>query len=53
MNINQDQRKMAKENPKDIDENQVKDVTRPVISHGLLLLPTDFQLFRGESHSWS
>ena len=53
MNINQDQGGMAKENPKDIDENQVEDVTHPVISHGLPLLPTDFQPFRGESHSRS
>ena len=53
MNINQNQGEMADENLEDIDENQVENVTRPVISHELFLLPINFQSFRSESYSRS
>lgn len=54
MGINKEQGGIADGAAEDIEEGHIERVTNPVTSHGLPLLPTDFQPVEGENHprSW-
>ncbi|MCJ1430475.1 hypothetical protein MMC29_008393 [Sticta canariensis] len=53
METNTESGGIAEEATEDLDEDEIERVTHPVTSHGLPVLPNDFQPLRGENHSRS